>query len=67
MPFRRYFINFYGRKKKKKFTFDFMFSIKMLSKLSLNDLLIIVLKTSINITLTKSINIKAIKTPQLLF
>ena len=39
----------------------------MMSKLSLNDLLIIVLKTSINITLTKSINIKAIKTPQLLF
>ena len=53
--------------KKKKFTFDFIFSIKMMSKLSLNDLLIIVLKTSINITLTKSINIKAIKTPQLLF
>ena len=61
MPFRRYFIDFYGRK---KISFDFIFSIKMMSKLSINDLLIIVLNTSVNIILTKSISIVGIKTPQ---
>ena len=63
MPFRRYFIDFYGRK---KISFDFIFSIKMMSKLSLNDLLIIVLNTSVNIILTKSISIVGIKTLQYL-
>ena len=63
MPFRRYFIDFYGRK---KISFDFIFSIKMMSKFSLNDLLIIVLNTSVNIILTKSISIVGIKTPQYL-
>ena len=63
MRFRRYFIDFYGRK---KISFDFIFSIKMMSKLSLNDLLLIVLNTSVNIILTKSISIVGIKTPQYL-
>ena len=58
MPFRRYFINFYGRK---KISFDFIFSMKMMSKISLNDLLIIVLNTSINIILSKSISIEGVK------